>query len=113
MGATSVTGVGRGSADGSNKGSAHMTLGASHLVGPRVVACDEITLDGSGDKVVKLPVLPGDASDYVCIASDSHATAATAVACALTMNADTTTLTFKGTASQTVAYSVIKRGIAI
>lgn len=113
MGATSVTGVGLGSADGSNKGSSHMTIDAAKLIGPRVVACDEVTLDGSGDLVVKLPVLSGSASDYICHATDSHATAATACACALTMNASATTLTFKGTAGQTVAYSVIKKGLAI
>lgn len=113
MGATSVTGVGLGSADGSNKGSAHMTLDAAKLIGPRVVACDEITLDSSGDLVVKLPLLSGSASDYVCLATDSHATAATACACALSMDGTATTLTFKGTASQTVAYSVVKKGLAI
>lgn len=113
MAATSVTGVGLGSADGSNKGSPHMTIGAEKLVGPRVVACDNITLDGSGDLVVKLPVLSGVAADYVCIASDSNATAATAVAVALTMDANTTTLTFKGTAAQTCSYAVIKKGLAI
>lgn len=113
MGATSVTGVGLGSADGSNKGSSHMTLGVSNLIGPRIVACDEITLDGSGDLVVKLPLLSGSASDYVCLATDSHATAATACACALSMDGTATTLTFKGTAGQTVAYSVVKKGLAI
>lgn len=113
MGATSVTGKGLGSADGSNKGSAHMTIGAEKVIGPRVVACDNITLDSSGDLVVILPVLSGAATDYVCIASDSHATAATAVAVALTMDADKTTLTFKGTASQTCSYAVIKKGLAI
>ena len=112
MGATSVTGKGLGSADGQNKGSSHMTLGAEKLIGPRVVACDEITLDGSGDKVVKLPLLAGTAADYICHATDSHATAATACACALTLTTETV-LTFKGTASQTVAYSIIKRGLAI
>ena len=113
MGATSVTGVGLGSADGSNKGSAHMTLGVSHLVGPRVVACDEITLDGSGNFIVKLPVLNGETTDFVCIASDSDATAATAVACNFAMDSTKTTLTFKGTAGQTCAYSVIKKGLSL
>jgi len=112
MGATSVTGKGLGSADGKNKGSSHMTLGAEKLIGPRVVACDEITLDGIGDLVVKLPLLAGAATDYICHATDSHATAATACACALTLTTETV-LTFKGTASQTVAYSIIKRGLAI
>jgi hypothetical protein len=90
-----------------------MTLDAAKLIGPRVVACDEVTLDGSGDLVVKLPVLSGEASDYICHATDSHATAATACACALTLDGTATTLTFKGTAAQTVAYSVIKRGLAL
>lgn len=90
-----------------------MTLGVSNLIGPRVVACDEITLNGSGDLVVKLPLLSGSASDYVCLATDSHATAATACACALSMDGTSTTLTFKGTAAQTVAYSVVKKGLAI
>jgi hypothetical protein len=113
MGATSVTGKGLGSADGKNKGSAHMTLGAEKLVGPRVVACDEITLDGSGDLVVNLPALSGVSADYICHATDSHATAATACACALAITNTATTLTFKGTAAQTVAYSIIKKGLAV
>ena len=113
MAATSVTGRGLGSADGNNKGSAHQSMGAEKLIGPRVVACGEITLNGSGDKVVKLPVLSGSASDYICHATDSHATAATACACTLTMNSTETTLTFKGTAAQTVAYSIVKKGLAI
>lgn len=113
MGATSVTGVGLGSADGKNKGSSHTTIGAAHLIGPRVVACDQVTLDGSGDKVVKLPVLSGEDTDYVCIASDSDATAANAVAVSFAMDATKTTLTFKGSANQTVAYSIIKKGLAI
>lgn len=33
MGATSVTGVGRGT---NERGSEHMTLGISHLIGPRM-----------------------------------------------------------------------------
>jgi hypothetical protein len=112
MGATSVTGVGLGSADGSNKGSAHMTLGASHLVGPRVVACDTGTLDGSGNLVVHLPVLNGPTNDFVVIAGDTGASAA-AVAAAFAMDSTKTTLTFKGTASHTIAYSVIKKGLAV
>lgn len=112
MGATSVTGVGLGSADGSNKGSAHQTLGASHLVGPRVVACDTGSLDGSGNLIVHLPVLSGGASAYVVIAGDTGAAAA-AVSAALTMDSTKTTLTFKGTASHGVAYSVIKQGLAV
>jgi hypothetical protein len=113
MGATSVTGVGLGAADGSNKGSEHMTLATNKLIGPRVVVADEITLDGGGDKVIKLPLLPGVAGDYVVVLGDSNAAAATAVAAALTIGGGVTTITFKGTAAQTVAYAVIKKGMSI
>jgi hypothetical protein len=44
MSASSVTGVGVGSADGNNKGSQHMTLGVDHLIGPRVVNAGSVIL---------------------------------------------------------------------
>ena len=113
MTASSVTGRGLGSADGKNKGSEHMTLGVGHLIGPRVVAADEVTLDGSGDAVVILPLLPGAVTDYIVMASDSDAGAATAVAVEMAFNTNDTTLTFKGTAAQPVMWSIIKKGLAL
>lgn len=113
MTCTTVTGRGLGSADKKNKGSEHMTLGVEKLIGPRVVAADTVTLDGSGDAVIKLPVLTGAAADYVVMANDADATAAAAVAAVLTMDANTTTVTFKGPAGGLIAYSVIKKGLAI
>ncbi len=113
MTATSVTGIGLGSADGQNKGSEHMTLGAGQLIGPRVVVADEGTLDGSGDLTVILPSLGGIAADYVVTVTDADATAAGAAAGSLTMDDVTTTVTLKGPASGVVHYSVIKRGLAI
>ncbi len=113
MGATSVTGVGLGSADGSNKGSAHMTLGAGSLIGPRVVACDVGTLDGSGNLVVHLPILNGGTSDFIVVANDTNVSAAAAVGCSFAMDSTKTTLTFKGTNSHSIQYSVIKKGLAL
>lgn len=113
MGATSVTGVGLGAADGSNKGSVHQTLGASHLIGPRVVACDTITLNGSGDGTAHLPVLNGGTTDFVVIATDNNVAAAAAVGAHFAMDSTKTTLTFKGTAAHVIQYSVVKKGLAI
>lgn len=113
MAATSVTGTGLGSADGKNKGSEHMTLGVGHLIGPRVVAADDATLDGSGDGSVVLPVLSGVVGDYIVTANDADATAAAAVAASLAMDATSTTVTIKGPASGVVHYSIIKKGLAV
>jgi hypothetical protein len=113
MTATSVTGRGLGSADKKNKGSEHMTLGAEKLIGPRVVAADSVTLDGSGDASIKLPVLTGAAADYVVMALDADTTAAAAVAATLAMDTTATTVTFKGPASGVLYYSIIKKGLAI
>ena len=44
MPASSVTGVGSGSADKKNKGSEHMTLGVDHLIGARVVDAGTVVL---------------------------------------------------------------------
>lgn len=44
MGASSVTGVGQGSADKRNKGSEHMTLGVEKLIGARVVDAGSVVL---------------------------------------------------------------------
>lgn len=113
MTATSVTGIGLGSADGQNKGSEHMTLGVGHLIGPRVMAADEATLDGSGDATVILPVLAGVTADYIVSATDSTVVGATAVGAALVITSTETTVTLIGTASQTVSWSIIKKGMAL
>ena len=113
MTATTVTGRGLGAADGQNKGSEHMTLGAGHLVGPRVVIAADGTLDGSGDLVVEYPSLDGTVGDYIAMAADADAAAANAVGVELAMDSTSTTVTLKGSASQVVNYSVVKKGMAI
>lgn len=112
MTATSVTGIGLGSADGKNKGSSHMTLGVGHLIGPRVVIADAATLDGSGDLTVEFPVLPGVSADYVVTAVDADTTAAGAVAADVVITSTETTVTLKGPNDSVIHYSVIKRGLA-
>jgi hypothetical protein len=113
MGASSVTGVGLGSASGQNKGSEHMSLGVGHLIGPRVVVASDATLDGSGDASADFPALEGVVGDYIVTATDADATAAAAVAAQLAMDATSTTVTLKGPASGVVHYSIIKKGIAL
>ena len=68
MGATSVTGVGQGSATGNTKGSENMSLGVKKLIGPRVVAAGVKTLSGTTGTVY-VPGLAGVAADYVVIVS--------------------------------------------
>ena len=90
-----------------------MTLGAAHLIGPRVVAADIGTLDGSGNLDVILPVLPGVSADYIVSATDATVVAATNVGAAIVITATETTVTLIGTASQAVSWVIMKRGLAI
>jgi len=74
MAASSVTGVGPGSADRKNKGSEHMTLGVGHLLGTRVVAADRVTLAG-GAATITFPVpLTGDKANYVAFCDSVNST---------------------------------------
>lgn len=109
MGATSVTGVGRGSADGKNKGSIHTTLGVDNLIGPRVMAAGTATLDTGAASVV-LPAMDGVSADYIVQVTDT--TSAAAVKGSLAITSTATTLTLAGTGSHVLAWSVIKVGIS-
>lgn len=113
MAATSVTGVGLGSADKRQKGSEHMRLGAEKIIGPRVVYAGRHTLDGSGDLTIELPLLPGVATDYIVTASDANAAAAAACAASLTLSGGATNITVKGPTSSAVFVMVVKAGLAI
>lgn len=110
MAATSVTGKGPGSADGKNKGSAHMTLDVGNLIGPRVMAAGTATLS-SGSASVILPALDGVTADYMVLCGDASGTAA-ATSATLAISGSTTTLTLKGTGTNTVKWAVIKIGIS-
>lgn len=116
---TTVTGRGRGAADGKNKGSEHSTLGVSHLIGPRIVAAGSVAL-ATGAAVVKLPALvgatvdgSGNITNYVAICT---ATAAANGVLTQVDNADgtkETVLTIAGTGTQTVQYIITKSGVAV
>lgn len=110
MGATSVTGVGQGSCEGHDKGRKEFTVDVTRLIGPRVVACQSVALDSSGDRTVVLPLLPGAVTDYVVVATDTNVSAAAAVGASLTFNTNDTTITLKGTASHTIQWVIVKRG---
>ena len=113
MTATSVTGHGLGSAETTSRGPKERNfVGGEKILGPRVVAVGSKVLDGSGDATVVLPAFSGVTTDYVVLATDSDVTGATAVTAALVITSTATTLTFKGTATNVIAYSVMKVGMA-
>jgi hypothetical protein len=106
MGATSVTGVsGSGSVAGRQKGSPHWSLGVEKLIGPRVVAAGQATLNASGLFTVDLD-LSGAVTDYVGFANDTNATPAPVSVTGLTL----TTMALKGTAAHVVNWQVVKVG---
>lgn len=55
MAASSSTGVGPGSANSSNKGSASMHLGVDHLIGPRMVDAGSDTLTSGTPSTCNVP----------------------------------------------------------
>lgn len=112
MGATSVTGVGLGSASGKNKGTSRTSMGVERLIGPRVVVADTLTLNGTGSGIVNLPVLPGSLTDYIVNVTSASAST-TAVVGILSAGPGSTIITITGVANGVVAYSVIKKGLAV
>jgi len=108
MGATSVTGVGQGSAEASCKGApGRQTLGVGHLIGPHVVSAGTTTLAG-GTKALEIAPLTGVAADYIVLATDY--TAAQAVKAVLAVSNDVWTITFTGTSSDVIQYAVVSVG---
>ena len=108
MGATSVTGVGQGSAEASCKGAqGRQTLGVGHLIGPHVVSAGTTTLAG-GTKALEIAPLTGVVADYIVLATDY--TAAAAVKAVLTVSSDIWTITFTGTSTDVIQYAVVSVG---
>lgn len=111
MGATSVTGVsGAGSVAGNQKGSEHMSLGVSKLIGPKVVAAGNKTLTLTTG-VVQFPAPVGAVSDYVVMVSANSSTLAY-VSSALAEVSSTSdwTFTITGGSGALVNWCVIKKG---
>ena len=105
MGATSVTGVGNGSADGLNKGSSRMTLGVDHLVGPRVVDAGVVTMSAS-TYGVELPTLSGVVGNYSVQLTASNGTAV------YVTSFTTAGFTINGASGQTIYWAVFRNGFA-
>lgn len=113
MAATSVTGKGIGSADKRQKGSEHLRVGTSKLIGPRPMAVGTATLDGSGNATVVLPAFD-TAFTYIVLATDATVAAAAAVCASIAVVANTSsTITLKGTAAHVIQYGVFKVGLAV
>ena len=78
MGATSVTGTGHGSAEGMDSGRKENTLSTSRLIGPRIVACGQVTLTANGGAsgaaglTVVLPKLPTVPDEFLATVPDSN-----------------------------------------
>lgn len=113
MTATSVTGIGRGSADGMTKGSEHMSLGVNHLVGPRVVASGRgASAAPSLTFVVELPGVAGDAATHNAMVTQQTGAAVAATA-ALTDGPNGLVLTVTTVAPNvnTWQWMVVKNGV--
>jgi len=112
MGATSVTGVGTGSAAGLTRGNEHMSLGVASIIGPKVVAAGRIALSGTTG-VVNIPVQNGSVSDYVVMltaTSNSHCYVSSNLASV--DNTDEWHFTITGGSGSVVNYSVVKTGFS-
>ncbi len=105
MGASSVTGVGQGSADkAGQKGSEHLWVGVEKLIGPRVVHAGRATIGtvSTGVIAVKFPVpLPGVVTDYIVLVSGG---ANYAYVTSFTVDG----FTINGTDTQVASYAVIR-----
>lgn len=110
MAASSVTGVGQGSADHWNKGSEHMTLGVDHLIGTRVVACGSVTLSGGAGTVTFPQPLSGSKTGYLVFTQDVTATNASRPN-VLTDNSDGNfaSFTVAGTTTDVINWMVVKK----
>ncbi len=110
MGATSVTGVGIGGVSGNQKGSEHMSLGVSKLIGPKVSAAGKITLTGTTG-TVEIPALVGAVGDYVVMLSantSTHVYVSTALAAV--SNSDSWSFIATGGSGAVVNWAVVKVG---
>lgn len=116
MGATSVTGVGPGSAEGKDAGRKEYTVSVAALIGPRIMACETVTLSGSGGFTVILPALQTSTDGYGVVATDN--TANNAVGAVMTFPTDAagnayTQIVLSGSANHVVTYMVLRHGLIV
>ncbi len=111
MGASSVSGKGVGSAESVNKGaSGRQTLGVSHLIGPYIGAANSVTCSG-GSKVVQLPHLNDDNTEWVVLVTNTDASSPAATS-ASAVDADWK-FTVYASGSDVVNYMVVYKGIGL
>jgi len=94
-----------------NKGSEHMTLGVSHLLGTRVVAAGRVTMS-SGTGTVTFPQpLTGDKANYIVLCTPLNSSTV-ARPTSLTNDSDGNFAYFAvaGGSSDVVYYAVVKVG---
>lgn len=108
MGASSVTGVGQGSADkAGQKGSEHLFVGVEKLIGPRIVFAGSATFSASTTKAVTLPsTLPGVAADYIVIVTGQTTAANVYKVSSITTSGFT--ITSNNSNSDVVGYIVVR-----
>ena len=114
MGATSVTGVsGAGSVAGIQKGSEHMSLGVSKLIGPKVVMAGSVTLSGTTG-TVQFPAPVGAVGDYIVMLTPTSSTLAY-VSTGLATVASTSdwSFTVTGGSGAVVNWTVVKTGLTM
>ncbi len=113
MAASSVTGVGTGSADRKNKGSEHTTLGVEHLIGTRVVACGSVALVGGAATITFPQPLTGSKANYFVFVQQFNSTNA-ARTTTMTDNVDGNFASFviAGTGTDTIFWQVVKANVA-
>lgn len=103
MTASSVTGVGQGSADkAGQKGSEHQFLGVDKLIGVRVVHAGTVSLSASSGTVTFPKTLSGAATDYIVLVSPQAT--GTAYASSVAVSG----FTMNGVISTTVSYAVVR-----
>ena len=114
MGATSVTGVsGPGTASGFTRGSEHMSLVVTKLIGPKVVMAGNITLTGTTG-TVQFPAPVGATTDYVVMLTANSSTLPY-VSTALATVANTSDWSFivTGGNNAVVNWCVVKTGLTL
>ena len=115
MAATTTQGTGPGSAadhGAGNKGSEHMSLAVHRLIGPRIVMCGDIQLDGGGSGNVTFPTLPvkeGNAptDDYCIFLSTTNPFGGTH---ALWHSFSENDFSITGDDNQPVCWTIVKKG---
>lgn len=109
MGASSVTGVGLGSAEGATKGAAgRQTLGVDHLIGPYIVKAGQVTCSsGAGSAVFPLS---GATGDYIVMTSNTDASAPAATSGTIAIASGVATVSIVAAGSDVVNFLVVKKG---